>query len=69
LNGIDFKKFLLSFVMPNAYLLILDLLKFLELLIRRSLRFSPFPDDKLILLLLQDFLQDFIKNHSPFAKV
>jgi len=65
LNGIDFKKFLLSFVMPNAYLLILDLLKFLELLIRRSLRFSPFPDDKLILFLLQDF----IKNHSPFAKV
>jgi len=56
LSGMDFRRFLLSLVMPDVYLLALDLLEFLELLIRRSLRFSPFPDDRLVLLLLQNFI-------------
>jgi len=65
LSGMDFRRFLLSLVMPEVYLLALDLLEFLELLIRRSLRFSPFPDDRLILFLLNNL----IGGYSCSAKV
>ena len=53
LEGIDFRRFLESLVFP------------VKLALRRCLRFSPFPDDRLILLMLQDL----IGGGSCFVKV
>lgn len=56
LEGFDFKRYLLSLVFPPFVLLLIDLLRFVEMLVGRCLRFSPFPDDKLVLFLLRNLI-------------
>ena len=56
LSGIDFRKYLLSLVFLPIVLELIDLLEFVQDVARRCLRFSPFPDDRLILSLLQNLI-------------
>ena len=56
LEGFDFKRCLLSLVFPPFVLLLIDLLGFVELFVGRCLMFSPFPDDRLVLFLLQNLI-------------
>jgi len=56
LKGLDFRRFLESLVFPTLVLALHELLEFVRDVLRRCLRFSPFPDDKLVLLLLQNFI-------------
>jgi len=65
LEGFDFKRYLLSLVFPPFVLLLIDLLGFVEVLVGRCLRFSPFPDDRLVLFLLRNL----IGGGSCYAKV
>jgi len=65
IDGIDFVRFLHSLIVPDIYLQLLEFTEFIMSLIRRCLRFSPFPDDRLILF----FLQNLIGGRSCHAKV
>jgi len=56
LDGIDFVRLLRSFIFPDIFIALLEFVEFMKSLIRRCLRFSPFPDDKLVLFLLQDLI-------------
>jgi len=63
--GIDFRKYLLSLVFPPIVLELIGLVKSVRDIARQCLRFSPFPDDRLILLMLQNL----IGGDSCYAKV
>ena len=65
LDGIDFRRFLESLVFPDFVLALEELLELVKLAVRRSLRYSSFPDDRLVLLLLQNL----IGGGSRHAKV
>jgi len=65
LGGFDFRRYLLSLVFPPSMLLLIDLLEFVKVLVRRCLRFSPFPDDRLVLFLFRNL----IGGDSCYAKV
>jgi hypothetical protein len=65
LGGLDFKRFLLSFIVPDLYLELLNLVEVFGFVMRRCLRFSPFPDDRLVLFLFRDL----IGGGSCWAKV
>lgn len=54
LEGIDFRRFLESLVFPELVLALEELLELVKLALRRGLRFSPFPDNRLVLLMLRD---------------
>ncbi len=56
LEGIDFRKYLLSLVFPSIVLELAKLVESVQDIVRRCLRFSPFPNDRLILLVLQDLI-------------
>ncbi len=57
LEGFDFRRYLLSLLFPPFVLLLIDFLEFVEALVGRCLRFSPFPDDRLVLFLLQNLIK------------
>ena len=65
LNGVDFRRYLLSLVFPPIVLELIEVLEFVQDIAGRSLRFSPFPDDRLVLFLLQNL----IGGRSCCAKV
>ncbi|EDP74851.1 hypothetical protein [Hydrogenivirga sp. 128-5-R1-1] len=44
LSGIDFRKYLLSLVFPPVVLGLAEPVEFVQDIVRRCLRFSPFPD-------------------------
>ena len=65
LEGIDFRRSLESLVFTELVLALEELLELVKLALRRSLRFSSFPDDRLVLLTLRDL----IGGRSSHAKV
>ncbi len=56
LNGVDFRRYLLSLVFPPIVLELIEVLEFVQNIARRSLRFAPFHDDRLVLLALQNLI-------------
>ena len=58
LEGIDVRLYMLSFVFPPVMLELIELLESAQDIVRRCLRFSPFPDDRLVLLLLRNLIGD-----------
>jgi len=56
LHGIDFRRYLLSLVFLPIVLELIELVEFIQGVVRRCLRFSPFPDDRLVLLMLQNLI-------------
>ena len=56
LGGFDFKEYLLSLVYPSSVVAIARLLEFAKGVAGRCLRFSPFPDDRLLGLVFQDLI-------------
>ena len=55
-HDFDFRRFLESLVFPDLVLALQELLELVKLALRRCLRFSPFPDDRLVLLTLQNLI-------------
>ncbi|WP_157560415.1 hypothetical protein [Hydrogenivirga sp. 128-5-R1-1] len=56
LNGVDFRGYLLSLVFPPIVLELIEVLEFVQDIAGRSLRFAPFPDDRLVLFLLRNLI-------------
>ena len=56
LNGVDFRRYLLSLVFPPIVLELIEVLEFVQNIARQSLRFAPFHDDRLVLLALQNLI-------------
>ena len=48
----DFKKYLKSLVFPSAVLELIDLLELVQRVAEQCLRFSSFPDNRLVLFML-----------------
>ena len=65
LSGIDFGKYLMSLVFPSIVLELIELLEIVQGVVRRCLRFSPFPNDRLVLFVLQNL----IGSVSYYAKL
>ncbi len=65
LERIDFRQFLESLVLPELVLALEELLELVKLALRRSLRYSPFPDDRFVFFLLRNL----IGGGSRHAKV
>jgi len=64
-DGINFVRFLHSFVVPDIYLRMVEFIELFMSLIRRFIRFSSFPDDRLVYFLLQNL----IVPYSAHAKL
>ena len=56
LSGIDFRKYLLALIFPPIVLELIELLEFVQDVAGRCLRFSPFPDNRLVSLILKDLI-------------
>ena len=65
LSGIDFRKYLLALIFPPVVLELIELLEFVQDVAGRCLRYSPFPDNRLVSLILKDL----IGGGSCYAKV
>ncbi len=65
LSGMDFRRYMLSLVFPPIVLELAELLEFVQGIVRRCLRFSPLPDDRLLLFALQNLKG----SNSHYAKV
>ncbi len=65
LEGIDFRKYLLSLVFPPIVVELIEVVEFVQDVAGQCLRYSPFPDNRLVLFLLRNL----IGGGSCYAKV
>ncbi|EDP74698.1 transposase [Hydrogenivirga sp. 128-5-R1-1] len=65
LNEIGFRKYMLSLAFPPIVVELVEVVEFIQEVLRRCLKFFPFPDDRLFLLMFQNLTG----GHSCCEKV